>query len=192
MNVYDFDKTIYDGDSTFHFLMFCAKRNPKVLFKLPRIAVRGILFLCGAVKKQAFKEDMFSFLSVIDTDRELEAFWSRNISGIKQWYKENQHEDDLVITASPEFLVEYATRMIGIKYIMGSPVDKHTGKYTGNNCHGKEKVARFNAAYPGARIEGFYSDSYSDSPLANISEKAFLVKGNKLLPWDMERSKKHI
>ena len=171
MNVYDFDKTIYDGDSTFHFLLFCAKRNPKVMFKLPRIAVRGILFLCGAIKKQAFKEDMFSFLSVIDTDKELEAFWSRNISGIKQWYKENQREDDLVITASP--------------------VDKHTGKYTGNNCHGKEKVVRFNAAYPDASIEEFYSDSYSDSPLANISEKAFLVKGDKLLPWDMEKSKKH-
>ena len=28
MNVYDFDKTIYDGDSTVDFFFFSLKRNP--------------------------------------------------------------------------------------------------------------------------------------------------------------------
>lgn len=38
-NIYDFDKTIYDGDSTVDFFLFCLKREPililfcfKVLF----------------------------------------------------------------------------------------------------------------------------------------------------------------
>ncbi len=189
MNVYDFDKTIYDGDSTFHFLMYCAKKHKKVRRMLPRIAVRGIAFGCGFIKKQDFKEDMFSFLSVIDTKRELELFWKERISGIKEWYKKNQKDDDVVITASPEFLVKCATDMLGIKYIMGSPVDMNTGKYSGNNCHGEEKVLRFRDEFPDSTIEEFYSDSYSDTPLAKKAEKAYLVKGDKLLEWDKRKLK---
>ncbi len=189
MNVYDFDKTIYNGDSTFHFLMHCAKKHKKVRQMLPRIAVRGIGYVCGFIKKQDFKEDMFSFLSVIDTKSELELFWDRKISGIKEWYKNNQEEDDVVITASPEFLVKHATDMLGIKYIMGSPVDMNTGKYSGNNCHGKEKVVRFYEAFPDGVIDDFFSDSYSDTPLAKISKKAYLVKGDKILDWDKNHLK---
>ena len=189
MNVYDFDKTIFDGDSTAKFLMYCAKKHKKVRRMLPRIAVRGIGFGLGFIKKQDFKEDMFSFLSVINTAHELELFWDENMKGIKQWYKDNQREDDIVITASPEFLVKCATDRLGIKYIMGSPVDMNTGKYSGKNCHGEEKVVRFREAFPNAEIDDFFSDSYSDTPLAKIAKKAYLVKGDKLLDWDESKLK---
>ena len=170
-------------------LAVCAKKHKKVRRMLPRIAVRGIGFGLGFIKKQDFKEDMFSFLSVIDTAHELELFWDENMKGIKQWYKENQREDDIVITASPEFLVKCATDRLGIKYIMGSPVDMNTGKYSGKNCHGEEKVVRFREAFPNAEIDDFFSDSYSDNPLAKIAKKAYLVKGDKLLEWDERKLK---
>ena len=66
---------------------------------------------------------------------------------------------------------------------MASNVDKFTGKYDGINCHGKEKVRRFYEVWPDGVIDDFYSDSYSDDPLARISKRAFLVKGDKLLKW---------
>ena len=66
---------------------------------------------------------------------------------------------------------------------MASKVDKKTGKYEGINCHGKEKVRRFYEMFPNGKIDDFYSDSYSDSPLAEISKKAFLVKGDELKDW---------
>jgi len=187
MNVYDFDKTIYNGDSTFHFLMYCAKKHASVRRMMPSIAWNGIKYICGILPKQQFKEGMFSFLTLIDTDKELGLFWNERISGIKQWYLERQKEDDVVISASPEFLVRYASEMIGIKYIMASPVDKNTGKYSGINCHGREKVVRFEQCFPDGKIDEFYSDSYSDSPLAALADKAFLVKGNKLLPWRRDK-----
>ena len=37
---------------------------------------------------------------------------------------------------------------------------------------------------PDAQIEDFYSDSYSDDPLARIAKRAILVKGDQLLPWN--------
>jgi phosphoserine phosphatase len=62
-------------------------------------------------------------------------------------------------------------------------IDIHTGKYDGLNCHGEEKVRSFHELFPEGKIDEFYSESYSDTPLARLAEKAFLVKGDSLLPW---------
>ena len=59
-----------------------------------------------------------------------------------------------------------------------------TGIYSGNNCHGEEKVARFNAAFPGAEIDNFYSDSHSDDPMARVAKRSFMVKGENLSEWE--------
>ena len=45
---------------------------------------------------------------------------------------------------------------------------------------GEEKVKRFYEIYPKEIIDEFYSDSYSDLPLANISKKAFLIKKGQI------------
>ena len=37
--------------------------------------------------------------------------------------------------------------------------------------------------YDEGKIEAFYSDSHSDDPMAALAERAFLVKGERLLPW---------
>ena len=63
-------------------------------------------------------------------------------------------------------------------------VDLNTGKIIGENCYGEEKVKRFyQAGYNKDSIDEFYSDSLSDSPLADISKKAYIVIGEKLIPW---------
>ena len=93
----------------------------------------------------------------------------------------------MVISASPEFLIRPACAALGIERVLGSPVDKRTGRFSGPNCHGAEKVKRFRAAFPGGEIDEFFSDSYSDQPLADLAKRAFLVRGNALLPWDAKK-----
>lgn len=44
MNVYDFDKTIYDGDSTADFYMFSLKRHKMILTLLPSLAAAFLNF----------------------------------------------------------------------------------------------------------------------------------------------------
>ena len=47
INSYDFDKTIYDCDSSVDFYLYCLKRNKKVLLSLP-IQIYGlILYILG-------------------------------------------------------------------------------------------------------------------------------------------------
>ena len=68
--------------------------------------------------------------------------------------------------------------------LLASRVDKHTGATSGENCWGTEKVKRLHKAFPNVTIRNFYSDSYSDDPLAQLADAAFLVKGETLQPWE--------
>ena len=94
-----------------------------------------------------------------------------------------------MISASPEFVVIPACRAIGIERVMASQVDPKTGKYTGINCHGAEKIRRMRERYPDAVVEDFYSDSHADDPLARIAKRAFMVKKDRVFPWPGYRLK---
>ena len=184
VNVYDFDNTILRGDSTARFFAYCLFRRPAMWLDMPGQAVNAALFLLKIRPKQAFKERMLRFLTRIgDVDAAVEAFWEKNFSRVKPWYFEKHRDDDVVISASPEFLVRLPCERLGVACVMGSPVDRQTGRFSGPNCHGKEKVRRFREVYPEARIEEFFSDSYSDTPLAEQAERAWLVTGSELKPW---------
>lgn len=185
MNVYDFDNTLLRGDSTARFFAYCMRHYPKMWLDIPGQAVNGLLFILKLRPKQAFKQRMLGFLKYIDdVDAAVANFWKQNYCRIKSFYDHARREGDVVISASPEFLIRPACERLGIRHIMGSPVDKHTGAFFGPNCHGEEKLRRFYAAFPDGRIQDFYSDSHSDDPLANIAQSAVLVKGNRLLPWN--------
>lgn len=184
MNIYDFDETIYDSDSTKDFYFYCLKRYPAILLTVPYMAWGFFLYVIGAVEKTRAKEIMYRFLHHIpDIDAELERFWDINERKIKPWYRERQREDDIIISASPEFLLSPICNRLGIKYLMASRVDKKTGKYTGENCWGEEKVKRLYEVFPDSKCEEFYSDSLSDTPLAKIADKAMIIRGEKLIQW---------
>ena len=184
MNVYDFDKTIYHGDSTAHFFIYCLKTQPSTWKWLPYQGLCAIPFALRIMKKTAFKQRFYSFLkSVRDIDGTVEAFWKIHKKNIKPFYAETRREDDVIISASPYFLLEPIIRDLGIKHLMASNVDKFTGRYNGINCHGSEKVRKFYEVFPDGEIDEFFSDSLVDSPLAEISKKAWMVTGFELSPW---------
>lgn len=184
MNVYDWDNTIYRGDSTFGFVRWLYVHYPKTLLSIPRTALYGFLYGVRAVKKLTFKENLYHmFTYVDDMDKAVDEYTSTHMNHVKRWYKETQQDDDIVISASPEFLIRSFCEKAGIRASMASVVDQKTGKYSGLNCHGDEKVRRFREVYGDAEIDSFFSDSLSDSPLADISGKAFIVKGDSMKPW---------
>lgn len=185
MNVYDFDKTIYDGDSTLDFYLYCLRKHPYLLFYIPMQLVYVILYMFGKYKKTQFKEHFYTFLNKLkDVDNDINNFWNINQKKIKLFYKNQKNSSDVVISASPEFLLQPICSKLGINSLIASKVDKHTGKYTGINCHGEEKVKRFYKIYPDQEIDKFYSDSLSDKPLASIAKKAYIVHKEQILKWN--------
>lgn len=184
MNVYDFDKTIYSGDSTTDFFLFSLKRHPSILCLIPSIFygfIKFYVFKKGT--KTQFKQRIMYFVKKINYQKDIEDFWAKKKSRIKGYYLEQKETSDVIISASPAFVIEPVCRELGIKNIISSPVDVNTGKYTGENCHSKEKVRRFREIYGESVIDNFYSDSYSDTPMAEIAKKAFMIKGDKVTPW---------
>lgn len=184
MNVYDFDKTIYDGDSTVNFYKYSILHCPCILFNLPRTVWYGVKFKLGLCEKTLFKEHFYRFLRYIKNPEALvDEFWTKNESKIKGWYLNQKQDDDIIISASPEFLLRPICSKLGIT-MMASVVDIHTGAYTGVNCDGNEKVRRLYERFPDAVIDEFYSDSHSDDPLAEIAKSAYMVDGNRIFPWN--------
>lgn len=184
MNVYDFDNTIYRGDSTAHFYLFCLKRHPSMVKCLPSLlAGFAGFYLLKKGNKTQFKEKMYSFLPCIDLEKDIKDFWKTHKKNLKGWYLKQKKEDDVIISASSVFLLTPICKELKAGKLIASPVDKNTGKYSGLNCHGEEKVRRFYEEFPNGVIDEFYSDSKSDTPLARIAKRAFLVKGDRLLPW---------
>lgn len=189
MNVYDFDHTIYPGDSTLDFWRFCFRRRPTALCALPGAVVSGALFKAGLRTREQFKARFYRFLRhVPHAEREVSAFWADNLSRIYPWYLARKREDDIIISASPEFLILPACRLLGVRAI-ASPVSLETGDLLGPNCRGAEKTVRLDREYPGALVEEFYSDSPSDLPLARRARQAFLVKGGVPAPWPASQLK---
>lgn len=183
MNVYDFDHTIYPGDSTLDFWKFCVRRYPSALLSLPGAALSGALFKARLCSREAFKARFYCFLRHIpDVKDQADAFWRENLSRICPWYLAQRREDDLIISASPEFLILPACAALGVQAI-ASPVSPETGELLGPNCRGEEKAIRLRRAFPDEPVEGFWSDSRSDAPLARLAGRAFLVKNGTPLPW---------
>lgn len=135
------------------------------------------------------KERYFCFLRYINVDAYVQEFAEREINNIAGWYLDIKQENDVIISASPQFLVTAFTDRLGIKYILATDMDKHTGKITGKNCRGEEKVMRFQKVFKDS-VDCFYSDSMSDAPMARMAGQAYLVKKGMPERWDIEAEKK--
>ena len=183
MNVYDFDKTIYDGDSSVHFFMYNYKKQPSLLRFLPRQIVAFIKYKLHKITKTEMKTIVYSyFQGIADIDRRVEDFWKEHKKNLQTWYLQQKKEDDVIISASPTFLLQPICDELNLSLI-ASKVDKKTGKNLAENCYEKEKPKRFVEHYSLEDIDTFYSDSRSDSPMADVAKKAILVKKDKLMPW---------
>ena len=185
MNVYDFDNTVFKPDSSACFLLFCLRHYPRAVLKaLPSAAGESILYLAKGKKDAKWlKQALFSFLNRLDNvEAVVDEFWDCHAGQMEAWYLAQLQPDDLIISASPEFLLRPMTDRLCV-HLIATRMNPYTGQIKGKNCHDEEKVCRFLAYYPADSVDRFYSDSLWDSPMAALAREAFFVKDGKLLPW---------
>ena len=187
MNAYDFDDTILEGDTERYFWKWIWKRCPEIKnYYSEFLFYKVIQDEMGLIPREDTRPHVYAFLNAIDNiDEIVEDFWDAHQKFIKPWYKDIQREDDVIISASPEFLLIPICKRLGINRLIATPMDKKTGKLFGKYNYYTQKVIRFKELYGNISPECFYSDSESDRPMAEISQRAVKVVGNKLLPWDI-------
>lgn len=142
------------------------------------------LYILGIKSKTEMKEVFFCFLKDFDNQEELvDEFWRTHYSKMKNWYLEKNHSKDIIISASPEFLLKIPCQKLKVKDLIASTVDIETGKFLSKNCHGEEKVKRIMEKYPKIEVEEMYTDSSVDLPMIKLSKKGFKVKKNTIVPY---------
>lgn len=186
MNVYDFDNTIYEGDSTIDFFLYCLLKHPKIIIILPKQVFGAVLYKFKRINKKKFKEIFFSFLLELkNPEKDVREFWDKNETKIKDWYVLQQQSDDLIISASPYFLLHEICVRLNIDNLIATDVDIESGVFKSENCYGVEKQRRFFMDFPNIKIHKFYSDSISDSPMACLAEEAYLVYKAEIRKWEV-------
>ena len=66
INLYDFDNTIYEGDSSTDFFFYCLKKYPKIVKIIPKIFLSAIKYKLKIITKTEMKQVIFSFLKYVD------------------------------------------------------------------------------------------------------------------------------
>lgn len=132
MRVFDFDGTIYDGESLFDLYLFSAKYNPKVLRYIAPVLRYAIKYKLGRATFDQMEYGVgklcHGYLSELAESLEFEelvnAFWDQNMKRIKPWYK--PREDDAILTASFDITVGEACRRLGVQHLVSSTIDGNT------------------------------------------------------------------
>lgn len=186
MNVYDFDDTIYDGESGLDMFFYFLKKDASLLKIIPKVFKAFTEYKNGNVTiEQAIEKYIPMIEDYLGKNPGLFSdtadFWDKHMKNIKSFYADIQKPDDLIITASPEDSMKEICARIGIKNYIGTKIDAETGKIT-RLCMRENKVKAFFDEFPDGKIDTFYTDSLeNDKSLIDIAESAYVVKGDKLI-----------
>jgi phosphatidylglycerophosphatase C len=183
--IYDFDGTIYNGDSTIDFFKFCLLKYKTNLFLLPYILIFFLLWKFKLVTTEKFKEFFLLIINKKNIEKDLKEFKNLNKNKIFPSIFKNLKEDKkstdvlVVISASPEFILKaFLNDIKEIDLLMGT---KFCNGKIETNCKGKEKVRRLKK-YFGKNIEilKMYSDSIDDKPLYSLAKNCYMVSKGKI------------
>ncbi|WP_019679653.1 hypothetical protein [Ruminococcus flavefaciens] len=109
----------------------------------------------------------------------VEGFWGKNGHKLDRKMLAKISHDDVIITAGPDFLINGIRGIINTDHIISSRIDSEKMKVRYLNF-GENKVKGYKALYVDKRIECFYTDSYNDKALMEISDRVFIVKKGRL------------
>lgn len=191
MNIYDFDETIFDGDSSVCFIKYSLIHKPFfVLWSFIKTIKELIKYIFKKSNFGLIKSELFSFVKYIkDFDTYMDNYILKYQDKIKPYYLSQHKDNDVIISASFEFIVKPLCEKLNIKNVIATKYDVKKGKIIGKNCKGKEKIKRFNQLYNNVIVEEAYSDSLSDIPMFEIAKDAYLVKGYELIKFNKDEIK---
>lgn len=188
IDVYDFDGTIYDGDSTVDFVRFCLRRHPSAILCLPRVAGSALKLALRRIGLTQFKSTLFMLMAKrFSLAEEAKCFWqdARTRSKLGQWFYTRPRDLPIVIaSASPEFELRHAADILGVSTLIGTRCDEATGQLIGKNCKGEEKLRRIREAVGEFEIRAMYTDSVrADGPLLDVAQEGYIVTHGALAPF---------
>lgn len=184
MRVFDFDGTIYDGESSVDFFLFELKRHPENLLLLPRVLYSLVRYKRLKVSFdelwQGLERYGERFLATIpDLMVDIRLFWDVHSRKIKQSYLDMMKEDDVILSAGPDFLIKEIAHRLGIKTVIASEYDFENKKIL-TLCYRDRKCDCYKKLFPCTRIDEFFTDSENDRAVFALADRVFIVNGDNI------------
>ncbi len=180
MKVFDFDNTIYKGESSVDFAFYMIRHNKRIIRYIPTILFSLAGYKLCLLKKEKLESIINDFFAgVLDGETSPEgfvkAFWEINADKLNPQMLRLITPDDIIISASPIFLFDGIREKLKTNHIVGTEVDLDQKKITWFNF-GDNKVNRYRELYGDRKIDAFYTDSYYDKNMMAISRDVYIVK----------------
>ena len=193
LSVYDFDKTIYNGETLNDFYRFYLIKKPWKIYTVIFQLWYFLLYVLKIINLEKLKENFLRFLNGENTGelkKLIREFWEKKESKINLWAKDeilkNKKETEILvaISASPTFLIIDRLRLMGFDVVIGTDFLFESTKFhshiTSKNCKNYEKVKRLDKWAEDNNIQydivNFYSDSIADKPLFDLAEHKYWIK----------------
>lgn len=184
MQVFDFDNTLYRGESAVDLALYMIRNNKKIILYLPKIFVNLIKYKLCLVNKRKMTAAINDFMQNVLSGKDelmdsIKGFWDNNGFKLDKRMLDMIKKDDIIITAGPDFLINGIRDLLNTDHIISSKIDTDKMKVRYLNF-GANKVKGYISIYGDKRIDCFYTDSYNDKALMDISDKVFIVKKGRL------------
>ncbi|KAK8888736.1 hypothetical protein M9Y10_033470 [Tritrichomonas musculus] len=188
VDIYDFDKTLVPFDSGILFCLYCLIHYPWIIILLPFILVPAILLLLRIINLTTFKKFCFIFVPFIPLQKAVKNFWDKYEKDVHKWFF-NRKRTCVVISASPDFLLNEISQRIHIDHLICTRHNKKTGCIIGENCFYDEKVKRFREEFGNTKVIDVYSDSLKhDQPIFSLATgQCFHIVKSKLCPFEYKQ-----
>ena len=187
IDIYDFDKTIVPFDSGSRFALYCLLHYPWIIIYLPIVAVAAILMLLKVINFTSFKKTCFMFVTLIPLKKAVNGFWNKYEKEVHKWFF-NRKRTCVVISASPDFLLEEIAKRLSFDYLICTRHSKKSGIIIGENCRDGEKVRRLYEKFSDIQVIDVYSDSIKhDKPIFSLaSGQCYQVVDSELVPFNFK------
>ena len=120
MKAFDFDNTLYRGESSLDFSLYMIRTHKKILLYLPVIMANAISYKLCLVDKDKLGAEISKYMKLIIRDKHeirhlVKTFWQTHAGRLDANMLRRVGPNDLIITAGPDFLLD------GIRDRLGTP-----------------------------------------------------------------------
>ena len=184
IKVFDFDNTLYHGESSIDLAFYLIRRNKRILLYVPSILINLAKYKMCLVDREKAEQEINDFLKVAVKDKYeaaeiVESFWAENSYRLDENMIKRVRKDDVIITAGPDMLIAGIKDKLGTDNIISSIIDPDKREMVYFNF-GENKAKRYKEVYGDTPIESCYTDSFNDKPLMKLANKVYIVEKGRL------------
>ncbi len=184
IKVFDFDNTLYHGESSVDLAFYMIRRNKRILLYVPSILINLAKYKMCLVDKEKAEQSINEFLKIAVKDKYeaadiVKCFWKENSHRLDKNMIKRISKNDVIITAGPDMLIDGIRDKLGTDNILSSVIDPDKREMIYFNF-GENKARRYKEIYGDTPIDSFYTDSFNDKPLMKLADKVYIVEKGRL------------